>query len=160
LKGVLRNLIRAQARRNRRLPTPIDQPPEPAVVDEADLDRDFHDCWRRQLLAKSWEALARLEQETGQPYHTVLKTRAEQPDQTSEGLSRLLSEHLGRDISAPTLRKALQRAREKFAEFLLDELKGSLERPSDEDVRQELIELELYEYCRPILERGGQIGER
>lgn len=157
LKGILRNLVRKQFRTQSRQPVAMgDQALEPAVLhDPADeLDGQFLVCWRDSLLAKSWEALARLERETGQPYHTVLRLRADQPDKSSEELAHLLGQQLSRTINAPACRKALQRAREKFAELLLAELKGSLAAPNPEQLRQELIDLELYEYCRPLLDRG------
>lgn len=157
LKGILRNLVRKHFRNQKRRPAVLEEPAsEPAEEAEPgdDLDRSFVACWREDLLARSWEALENLEKTTGQPYHTVLKVRADHPDDSSEALAKILSAKLGRDINAPACRKALQRAREKFAEFLLGELKDSLPDPSAENVHQELIELELFEACRPILERN------
>jgi RNA polymerase sigma-70 factor (ECF subfamily) len=156
LKGVLRNLIRQHQRRQRRLPVPAgDDAPERGVEEDpaADLDREFVGCWRAEMLARCWQALGELERTTGQPYHAVLKARADHPDVSSDELARRLSEQLGREITAPTCRKALQRSRERFAELLLDDLRASLPDPNPDAVRDELIELGLYEHCRPILER-------
>jgi hypothetical protein len=47
----------------------------------------------------------------------------------------------------------LHRARDAFAEMLLDEVMDSLEVASLDDAEEELIELELLEYCRPALDR-------
>lgn len=52
-------------------------------------------------------------------------------------------------------RKALQRAREKFADLLLEDLSTSLLQPTQEELAQELIDLRLYEYCRPTLEKNA-----
>src|SRR5438445_285471 len=68
----------------------------------------------------------------------------------------LLGRQRGREITAPACRKALQRSREKFAEILLDELRASLPDPGPDAVREELMQLGLYEHCRPILERAGE----
>jgi DNA-directed RNA polymerase specialized sigma24 family protein len=155
LKGILRNLVRQHYRKQNRMPLVVDpQNVEQAVdVEPSDeLDRTFLACWREDLLSRSWDALARLEAETGQPYHTVLRLRAEQPDQSSEELARGVSQRLGRDVNAPACRKMLQRAREKFGQFLLDELKGSLSDPSTENLRQELIDLDLYKYCGGLVD--------
>lgn len=156
LKGVLRNLVRGHFRRQRRRLTHLpEDAPEPAAPDDAPptLDADFLQCWRAELLGRSWQALAELQEASGQPFHTVLKTRADHADADSETLAQLLTKNLGRTINAAACRKALQRAREKFAELLLAELSGSLTSPSSQDLRQELIDLELYEYCKPILDR-------
>jgi DNA-directed RNA polymerase specialized sigma24 family protein len=157
LKGILRNLVRKHFRDQKRRPAAMEEPPvEPVVADEpgSDLDRAFLTCWREDLLARSWDALENLQRESAQPYHTVLKARADHPDESSDELAKILSAELGRDIKAPAYRKALQRAREKFAEFLLGELKDSLPDPSPEKIHQELIDLELYEACRPVLDRN------
>jgi DNA-directed RNA polymerase specialized sigma24 family protein len=155
LKGVLRNLIRVHQRKIRRHGMTADSIPEPAFVEEPGeaLDRDFVVCWRAELLARCWNALTELEAKTGQPYHAVLKARADHPDQSSDELAAELSRQLNRELTAPTYRKALQRAREKFAELLLDELRGSITDDRAEAVREELLELGLYEYCRPILDK-------
>ena len=47
----------------------------------------------------------------------------------------------------------LHRAREKFADLLLDEVLNSLAEGSLPEVEEELIELDLLEYCRPALEK-------
>jgi hypothetical protein len=47
----------------------------------------------------------------------------------------------------------LHRAREKFAVLLLDEVRNSLESQDPEQLEQELLELRLFEYCRPALAR-------
>jgi RNA polymerase sigma-70 factor (ECF subfamily) len=158
LKGVLRNLIRVHQRRVRRGAVSGVEMPEPAVVEEPadDLDREFVACWRTELLARSWHALEQLEANSSQPYHAVLKTRADNPDLSSDQLAAALGRQLQRDITPTAYRKALQRARVKFAELLLDELRGSLDDPRPEAVRDELVELGLYEHCRPVLERDDR----
>lgn len=159
LKGVLRNLVRGFYRKQGRGPALMgDETPEPVAYDakHTDLDKDFVQCWRAELLARTWQALDKMEKDSSQPFHTVLKTRADNPEADSETLAKLLSKTLGREINAPACRKALQRSREKFAELLLADLKGSLPNPGPEELRQELIDLELYEYCRPILDRMDQ----
>jgi hypothetical protein len=72
-----------------------------------------------------------------------------------------MAEHLSarfrRRFTADGVRKLLQRAREKFAEFLLEEVVASLEEPAPEQLEQELRELGLWVYCRPALLRRGQL---
>jgi hypothetical protein len=50
----------------------------------------------------------------------------------------------------------IHRARDAFAELLLEEVMESLETASLDDAEDELIELELLEYCRPALDRRRQ----
>ena len=51
------------------------------------------------------------------------------------------------------MRMLLQRSRDRFVEFLLEEVKGSLMSPTEEELEQELIDLGLMEYCKPLLKR-------
>jgi RNA polymerase sigma-70 factor (ECF subfamily) len=154
LKGVLRNLIRVHQRRSRRQAEAGVEIPEPMIVEDPGegLDRDFVACWRSELLASAWQALEQLEEHSSQPYHAVLKLRADNPDMSSEELAAAMGDKLNREITPPAYRKALQRARVKFAEALMDELRGSLANPTSAAIRDELIELGLFEYCRPVIE--------
>ncbi len=52
--------------------------------------------------------------------------------------------------------QTLHRAREKFADMLLDEVIQSLDNPNRETLENELIELGLLEYCKPALERRAE----
>jgi DNA-directed RNA polymerase specialized sigma24 family protein len=157
VKGVLRNLVASHFRRERRRPMELSPDhPEPGVDDppSAEDEQAFVACWREEFLARGWKALQRFEAETGQPYHTVLRYRADHPDEASEDMARALGERLGRAITSAGMRKALQRAREKFADLMLEDLAASLSNPTQEAIERELIDLELYEYCRPALDRN------
>jgi RNA polymerase sigma-70 factor (ECF subfamily) len=118
-----------------------------------DSDRDFLTSWRDELLAHAWAALERFERDTGQPYFTVLRYRADHPDVRSPQIAEELSSHLKKRLSSSSVRQSLHRAREKFADLLLEEVVQSLESPSSQALEQELIDLQLWEYCRPALER-------
>jgi hypothetical protein len=75
------------------------------------------------------------------------------PDLRSPELASGLSEELGKPINAGAVRVLLHRARELFAELLLDEVSESLSNGSLDEAEQELIDLELHEYCRPALDK-------
>jgi RNA polymerase sigma-70 factor (ECF subfamily) len=64
-----------------------------------------------------------------------------------------LSTELGKPLTAAGVRQLLHRARERFADLLLEEVAQSLAEPSPERLEQELLELGLLEYCRPALQR-------
>jgi RNA polymerase sigma-70 factor (ECF subfamily) len=156
LKGVLQHLVAGHFRREKRRPGEL--PDDlPATAEESDEeDRAFRQCWRDELLGRAWAALAAFEQQTGQPYHTVLRFRVDHPDLTSEATAERLGEMLGKAVTPAGARKALQRSREKFAELLLADLSASLGRPTQDDLERELIELELFEYCRPAVRKTGE----
>ena len=66
----------------------------------ADFDRQFLAGWRAELMSRAWAALAGLQEQTGQPYHTVLRLRAEHTGLRSTELAGRLSEIMGRPINA------------------------------------------------------------
>jgi RNA polymerase sigma-70 factor (ECF subfamily) len=128
---------------------------EPAGQENESLGDDaaFQKSWREELLAKCWQRLADDEAESGKPYHTVLRYRVDHPDLRSPELAAGLSEKLGKPINAGAVRVLLHRARDAFAEILLDEVMASLSDESLDDAEEELIELNLLEYCRPAIDR-------
>jgi RNA polymerase sigma-70 factor (ECF subfamily) len=127
---------------------------EPPLDSDSTGDEEamFRTSWRDELLARCWQKLADDQQQSGKPYHTMLTYRVEHPELRSPELAAGLSEKLGKPINAGAVRVLLHRARDAFAEFLLDEVAQSLATGSLDEVEQELIDLELLEYCRPALE--------
>jgi RNA polymerase sigma-70 factor (ECF subfamily) len=153
LKGVLSHLIGDHYRRQRKQPLALHPEHEPAAAaDEPALsDEDFLASWRNELLGRAWSALAQHEKQTSQPFHTVLQYRAAHPETRSEQMAEQLSSQMGKPVSAAWVRQTLHRAREKFAEILLDEVVQTLRNPTMSDLEQELIDIGLVEYCRPVL---------
>jgi DNA-directed RNA polymerase specialized sigma24 family protein len=127
--------------------------PEPADDSPADQEQAFLTGWRDELLARAWAALGAQERATGQPFHTVLRYRAEHPDASSEGMAEALQATLARPLTAAGVRQTLHRARDRFADLLLDEIAAGLRNPTAADLEEELIDLGLLEYCRPALLR-------
>ncbi len=155
VKGVIFHLIADH--RKRRLREPRNLPadyPEPGVNPPSltDADRAFLASWRDELLARAWSALASGERADRPPLYTVLRFRGDHPEMRSAAMAETLPAQLGRPITATALRQMLHRAREKFAQLLLDEVSQSLDNPTLENLEQELIDLGLLEYCRPALE--------
>jgi RNA polymerase sigma-70 factor (ECF subfamily) len=159
VKGVLFHLVADHHQRRKKLPQalPADHPElavsPPSMVE---IDRDFLTSWRDDLLARTWQALEASEKETGKPFFAVLRFRANHPDMPSAQMAEELTRSIGKALTAANARQLLHRAREKFADLLLEEVMHSLESPDIEQVERELIELNLFEYCRPALERRGQ----
>jgi len=125
-----------------------------ADAGEAPLsEADFKTSWRDELLARCWQRLAAGEAQSGKPYHTVLRYRVDHAELRSPELAAGLTEKLGKPVNAGAARVLLHRAREAFAELLLDEVLQSLADGSLDEAEEELIELDLLEYCRPALDR-------
>jgi hypothetical protein len=58
-------------------------------------------------------------------------------------------------VSEAGVRQTLHRAREKFADLLLEEVARELDDPTPERLEEELSELSLLDQCRAALERRG-----
>jgi RNA polymerase sigma factor (sigma-70 family) len=123
--------------------------PEPAAPSEADSEASFVASWREEVLEQTWQALG----EFNATYRAALQLRVQEPDLTSNVMAERLTADLGKPISPALVRKALQRAHEKFADLLLGEVARGLENPSTTEVEEELRELDLLRFCRSALER-------
>jgi hypothetical protein len=153
LKGVLGHLIADYHRRRPPpLPLPPDAPEQPAAGQAGD-DPAFLASWRQEVLARTWDDLADIERRTGQPFHTVLAFRRDHPELRSEGMAEQLSARLGKPLTAAGVRQTLRRARDKFADLLLEEVAQTLQQPTTDDLGQELADLQLLEYCQTALAR-------
>jgi RNA polymerase sigma-70 factor (ECF subfamily) len=159
-KGRFRNFLKSslfylvvkfKKKRRKEVPLvvdPVDRSPSPDNSEE-----DFVQNWRAELLARAWERLAIIQEQTGQPYHTVLRFRADNPNLTAAAMAERLAAVLGRPITVAAARQVLHRARQKFAAELLDEVVQSLRSPAFEQVEEELIDLDLLRYCKAALHR-------
>jgi len=155
LKTTLRHLVVDYHRSRQRQPRPL--PAEDLVeTDSSELygEGPFERAWRDRLLARAFDRLASEEKSSGRPWWTVLRARTEFPDETAEQLATRLSALLGKTVDAGWVRKQLHFARQRFAALLIDAVRRTLDVPSPDAVVQELIDLELYEYCRDYLPPG------
>jgi DNA-directed RNA polymerase specialized sigma24 family protein len=124
----------------------------------ADQEAAFSRSWREDLLARCWTGLAEVEQSTGTPYYTILRFRLDHPDMRSPEIASQLAARLGKPVSATSVRVMIHRAREMFANLLLDAVLGSLDSPCLDEAEEELIELNLLEYCRDALRQRQAEG--
>jgi RNA polymerase sigma-70 factor (ECF subfamily) len=157
IKTVALNLVVDYYRRKRARPQTLPGDQLETVVGQDDLDRQFLESWRHDLLVRAWAALARFQVQSEQPFYAVLRLRADRPELRSAQMAEYLSEQLGKPITAGAVRQTLRRARDKFGELLLDEVAHSLSAPTTEHLVEELSELGLLDYCRPCLERRGRV---
>ncbi len=162
LKSALYHLmIDHHKRRQRQAAHLSPEGPDPAAAQAPtfDSDRQFLEAWRADLLNRSWDALAEEERKTNRPLYAVLHFRAGNPELRSAQMAEQLSVKLGKEVSAEWVRKWLHAARERFAELLMGEVSASLREPSPDAVEAELLDLNLFEYCRAALERWRQKEE-
>lgn len=154
LKTALFRMAMDYHRQRQRRPPPqaLDTNLQPADHDDERLaDEQFVVSWRDELLSRTWLALEREDANRGAMMYSALRLRVDEPHLQSGELASKLSHSLGREITAPNLRVILHRAREKFAELLVDAVVQSLDRPTLAELEEELCELRLLEYCRPAL---------
>jgi DNA-directed RNA polymerase specialized sigma24 family protein len=108
--------------------------------------------WRQAMLDLAWKALEDYERgHQGTVPWTVLKLRAEHPDDDSERLAARLSEQTGRPFRPEAVRQQLRRARVRFAQALWEEVARGLDDPAPERVEEELIEVGLMEYVQDFI---------
>jgi RNA polymerase sigma-70 factor (ECF subfamily) len=142
-----------QLQRQPRSLNPIHSEPADVAPASPELAPVFLASWRDELLAQAWQALARGESARTPPFYTVLRFRADHPDLSSREMAAQLGARLGKPLTATGVRQMLHRARERFADLLVEEVAQTLGDPTDERLEEEFIELELYEYCRVALQR-------
>jgi RNA polymerase sigma factor (sigma-70 family) len=158
LKGVLIHMVVDYHKRDRKQPLSLaPDHPEPAAMMTSEQDEAFRISWRDDLLARTWAAL-KAEEKPAQPFFAVLRFRADHPDVSSQEMAERLSHDLGKALSAAGVRQTLHRARERFADLLLNEIAQALDQPTSEAIEEELAELELLDHCRPALQRRQDRG--
>jgi RNA polymerase sigma-70 factor (ECF subfamily) len=155
VKTALFHLVDDYRKKQQRNGLPLSDSQAGALADSevANADQAFLNSWRDELLARTWKALAKDQEKTGQLFYTVLRLRVEHPDTPSLQLAEQLTAQLGRSFTATAVRQLLHRARERFADLLLRETARSLQTSSTERLEQELAELNLLKYCEAALKR-------
>jgi hypothetical protein len=141
---------RLKRQRKEKEPQPLQRGQAESLVVENDIDFDkaFAEKWKEELLARTWEALQKNQEESGQPYYTVLRCKTAQPNLHAAELAKQVSGQLGRPITAEAMRQLLHRARRRFAELLVEEVERTLDTTEPGQVAEELIDLGLMCYCR------------
>jgi RNA polymerase sigma-70 factor (ECF subfamily) len=154
LKVTLSHLVTDFHRERRRTrPLPAGEPTaEPTVPEDP-----FLSSWRDELLTQAWATLAR----ENPNYYCALSAQAAQPEQSAEALAGLLTTQFQKPASAASARVTLHRARQKFADLLVDEVRRTLQYPSAVELEQEIKALGLHGYCKPMAteppaSRGGE----
>jgi DNA-directed RNA polymerase specialized sigma24 family protein len=151
LKMVIRHAVYAALRRKR--PTvPLDQ--VALACDGPPLESDvvLLLTWRRAILDSALEGLRRYQDaQPSNHFHRIVLLAIDHPDETTDMLAARLREQTGQSVSPNAFRKQQERARRKFANFLVSEVARGLKRPGPGMLEAALIDLRLYEYVRRFL---------
>src|SRR5205823_186537 len=92
VKTALYHLIVDHHRRQQGRPGPLPSASGrlPAAAADPAADAEFVAHWRGELLGRAWEALAAVQERTGQLFHTVLHWRVTHPDEPAARLAEEL----------------------------------------------------------------------
>lgn len=114
------------------------------LLDPSVPDDDYDQVWREAVIRRVWSRLEMYEAATPKNrYATVLRLRVGQPDAPIEELSGSLAEKVGSKVTPEAFRKTLQRARNKFLELLIEELRATIHPATPEDIEGEINDLGL-----------------
>jgi RNA polymerase sigma-70 factor (ECF subfamily) len=154
LKVAVRNMVRTWwGRKQRRTPVPLDLARVPAAAGgELPSDAEWVSTWQQNVLKMTWDAMEAYEfSHPGTIAWTLLRLRADHPDEDLGRLAGRLQAATGRSLRPANLRQQLRRSRLRFAQLLIEELARGLDDPSPQRVEEELIEIGLMEYVRDFL---------
>lgn len=114
------------------------------LLDPSSTDQEFDEVWRETLIDRVWLRLQTFEVSTPKNrYATVLKLRRESPEASIDELAAELGKKLGGKVTPEAFRKTLQRAREKFLELLIQELRETIHPAEPEDIEAEIYDIGL-----------------
>lgn len=114
------------------------------LVDPAANDEEFDHVWRELVIKRVLSRLETFELTTAKNcYHSVLKLRLGKPEAPIDELANLLSIQLDKRMTPEAFRKTLQRARTKFLELLIQELRETIHPSEPADIEAEIYDLGL-----------------
>lgn len=130
---------------------------DPADHRAASDEKRWRDSWRQDILERTLQALEREDRRRDRLLYPVLRLRIDHPEMSSQQAAAVLSERIGKPVTDGWLRKQLMKARQRFAELLLEIVAESVTPPTIDNVADELADLDLLEYASSLLKRlpGG-----
>lgn len=118
----------------------------------APQDTLWTDSWRTCLLNAAWQRLRQFQQTNpGNLYHTILKLATDRPEETSAQLAERVKRKTGHELRPDAFRQQHHRARRKYAEFLVEQIRESLVDDQRDQLDEELCELGLDVFVRDYL---------
>ncbi|MGZ3468563.1 MAG: RNA polymerase sigma factor [Isosphaeraceae bacterium] len=145
LRTVLHRLIIDHFRGRKLQPLPPGD-----LLDSSKPDEDFDRVWRDAVLNRVWSRLETYQAATPKNrYASVLQLRRDYPKASIEEIAERLTQTTGSSMTPEAFRKNLQRARAKFIDLLILELRETIHPTSNEVVEAEIYDLGLgYLYRR------------
>lgn len=114
------------------------------LLDPSQPDADYDRVWREAILKRAFTRLETYEASTPKNrYATVLNLRRDFPTGSIEEIAQQLEDRTGTKVTPESFRKTLQRARAKFFDLLIQELKDTIHPATDEDIEDEIHALGL-----------------
>jgi RNA polymerase sigma-70 factor (ECF subfamily) len=139
LRTVLHRLIIDHFRTRKLQPLPPGD-----LLDVSRPDEDFDRVWREAVINRVWSRLETYQATTPKNrYATVLQLRRDHPKASIEEIAEKLGEITRTPVRPEAFRKNLQRARAKFIELLILELRETIHSTSTEDIEAEIFDLGL-----------------
>jgi RNA polymerase sigma-70 factor (ECF subfamily) len=120
------------------------------LLDSTHPDEDFDRVWRDAVLDRVWTRLQTYQASNPKNrYASVLQLRRDYPKASIDEIAERLTDVSGSPMTAEAFRKNLQRARAKFVDLLVLELRETIHPTNNEDVEAEIFDLGLgYLYRR------------
>ncbi len=119
------------------------------VPDAAAAERELLQADRAAVIALAFAALRARKPD----FHAALRMRTDHEDLAVLQLAAMFSRELGKEVSAAAFRQTLHRAREMFAELVVEQVAATLTDPSARAVEEELAALGLLGRCRDAVDR-------
>ncbi len=114
------------------------------LLDSSRPDEDFDRVWREAVINRVWSRLETYQATTPKNrYATVLQLRRDHPDASIDEIAEKLGEITRTQVRPEAFRKNLQRARAKFIELLVQELRETIHPTTTEDIEAEIFDLGL-----------------
>jgi RNA polymerase sigma-70 factor (ECF subfamily) len=116
------------------------------VTQPGEADEAFAAEWRRCLLDRAWQRLESHQRQTpGNFDHWILRIHVDDPEGGAEQHATRLAEQTGKSVRTDAYRKQLSRARRRFAQFLVVEIRRTLQTPTAEAVERARRIVALFE---------------
>jgi RNA polymerase sigma factor (sigma-70 family) len=139
LRTVLHRLIIDHFRSRKLQPLPPGD-----LLDATRPDEDFDQVWRETVINRVWSRLETYQASTPKNrYATVLQLRRDHPKASIDEIALKLSELTRTQVTPEAFRKNLQRARAKFIDLLVQELRETIHPTTTQDIEDEIYDLGL-----------------